>query len=75
MCGAEQLVIERHGAQSERGTSANRINGISRENHKRPQYLLAALKEFPLREISAKKRCGYRRIPAQGGTSDRKKSE
>jgi hypothetical protein len=45
--GREQMLINYHGgAQSEGGTSGNKVNGISHRNPKRNKYLEAAVKLF-----------------------------
>ncbi|MGE6720616.1 hypothetical protein ACQKGD_25170 [Peribacillus frigoritolerans] len=44
--GREQLLIEEHGgAKSKKGTSGNKINGISDHNKKRKTYIKAAKRE------------------------------
>ncbi len=45
--GREQLNIEKSGgAQSQGGTSSNKINGIRPKNPKKQEYIKAAQKEF-----------------------------
>lgn len=45
--GREQMLIEHYGgAQSQGGTSGNKINGISPKNTKKNSYISAAIKLF-----------------------------
>ena len=45
--GREQVLVDRHGgAQSQGGSSGNKINGISDKNQKKDVYQKAAEKEF-----------------------------
>lgn len=57
--GREQQLVEQNGkAQSEGGTSGNKINGISQNNPNRTQYIEAANREFSAPAVAPHVRFG-----------------